>query len=267
MKIPRFNISYNVLKFIGIGLLIFIILQQCQQNSNLKNTISKVENVSNRNFNNYIASQDSLKFQTNQNEDLVANIKSFEYEVNSLTSNNKKLIKKYQNVLNINGDLKNINSLLSASISVKDSLIDIDNKVHITKDTIEVELADLKKYDENNWRQFSGNVRLVNKDSLFVLDYTDFVFNQSITLKAAIEKKNGINILKISTPYKGVSFSNIENIQLVNDKLNNKIKQKSGWSIGVGIGYGINLNNNQVISTGPSIGVGVYWSPSWLRFN
>ena len=73
-------------------------------------------------------------------------------------------------------------------------------------------------------------------------------------------------MLKITTPYSGVTFTNIENINLVNDRLNAKQQKTAGFSIGFGVGYGINLNNNQVISTGPNIGVGLFYSPKWLRF-
>lgn len=83
---------------------------------------------------------------------------------------------------------------------------------------------------------------------------------------AAIEDNDGYNELKISTGYPGLTISDIENINLINTKLNQRNEKKAGWGIGVGVGYGINLNNNQVISTGPSIGIGVYWSPKWLRF-
>ena len=61
-------------------------------------------------------------------------------------------------------------------------------------------------------------------------------------------------------------IGDIENINLVNSRLNRKDQKKSRWLVGFGVGYGVNLNNNQVISTGPSIGLGIYWSPKFLRF-
>ena len=93
-----------------------------------------------------------------------------------------------------------------------------------------------------------------------------FDIDQKISLLAAIENVGGADQLKISTSYPGLTFSNIENINLINTRLNQKPTKKGGWAIGVGVGYGLNLNNNQVISTGPSIGIGVYYSPKWLRF-
>ena len=98
-----------------------------------------------------------------------------------------------------------------------------------------------------------------------VLD-SKFELTQTLSLFAAIENKDGADILKLSTSYPGIEIKDIENINLINTRLNRKYDKKGGWSIGVGFGYGINLNNNQVISTGPSIGLGIYYSPKWLRF-
>ena len=84
---------------------------------------------------------------------------------------------------------------------------------------------------------------------------------------AAIEEgEDGADRLKLSTTYPGLVIKDIENINLVNTRLNRRSEKKAGWAIGIGVGYGINLNNNQVISTGPSIGLGLYWSPKFLRF-
>ena len=84
---------------------------------------------------------------------------------------------------------------------------------------------------------------------------------------AAIEEgEDGADRLKLSTSYPGLVIKDIENINLVNTRLNRQAEKKSRWLIGFGVGYGVNLNNNQVISTGPSIGLGLYWSPKFLQF-
>ena len=57
-----------------------------------------------------------------------------------------------------------------------------------------------------------------------------------------------------------------QNINLINNKLNEKIQKKARWSIGVGVGYGASLINGQVIQFGPTIGVGLHWSPKFLQF-
>ena len=82
----------------------------------------------------------------------------------------------------------------------------------------------------------------------------------------AILNVDGRDQLKVSSPYPGLTFTNIENINLVNDRLNRPAVNKGGWALGFGVGYGINLNNQQFVSWGPSIGIGLYYSPRWLRF-
>ncbi|MFY7958243.1 MAG: hypothetical protein ACOVNT_09000, partial [Flavobacterium macrobrachii] len=131
-----------------------------------------------------------------------------------------------------------------------------------------VSISDEKNWDKYNWRKFNGTVDLLRdkKTNNIKVVSNKFNFEQGIELKAAIINEKGVNKLKITSPSPGVLFTNIENINLVNDKLNQKQEQRSGWSVGVGVGYGINLNSNQVISVGPSINVGIMWSPKWLRF-
>lgn len=257
------------IQFIILAVLILLLLHQCDRNSTLKSDAEKAQMVANRNFNNLKASQDTIKFERNKNGQLVAIKLAYEFDINTLTAENKKVIGEYQKSLGLNKDLKGVNSLLRAEIKIKDSIINAQSSVAQTSDsTATVSINDEKNWDKYNWRKFNGTVDLLRDkktNNISVLS-SKFNFEQGIELKAAILKEDGINRLKITSPYPGVLFTNIENINLVNDKLNQKPEKKAGWSLGVGVGYGINLNNNQVISTGPSINVGLIWSPKWLRF-
>lgn len=259
----------TTVQFIALVILVLLLMQQCSKNSTLKQDVETAQMVANRNFNNYKASQDTIKFERNRNGELVAVKLAYEFDINTLTAENKRVIADYQKALGLNKDLKGVNSLLRAEIKVKDSIINAQSSVVNTSDsTATVSISDEKKWDKYNWRTFNGTVDLLrNKktNNLTVLS-NKFNFEQGIELKAAIINEDGVNKLKITSPSPGVLFTNIENINLVNDKLNQKAEKKSGWSVGVGVGYGINLNNNQVISVGPSINVGLMWSPKWLRF-
>ena len=267
-----YKLYKNAFLFGGLAILLFCLLQQCNSNQNLKREIVQVQRVSDRNLNNYKAMQDTIIVEKNKNEELVSSIRSFEYDVNTLTENNKKLVSKYTNQLSINSELENVNSLLSTTLNVKDSIIDANGIVTVDTDsinnidTITVDVNDKWEFDKYNWRRFNGSISLLKDSTNYSLFSSRFDIIQGIGLSAAIINEEGFDRLKITTPYKGVTFTNIENINLVNDRLNNKYEKKAGWSIGVGFQYGINLNNNQVISTGPAIGIGVYWSPKFLRF-
>ena len=259
----------NIILFGALVILVLLLMQQCDRNATLKEEVETTKMVATRNFNNLKASQDTIKFERNKNGELVAIKLGYEFDINTLTTENKRVIGDYQKALGLNKDLKGVNSLLRAEIKIKDSIINARSSVVTTSDsTATVSISDEKKWDKYNWRTFNGTVDLLRnkKTNNITVVSNKFNFEQGIELKAAIIKEDGINKLKITSPSPGVLFTNIENINLVNDKLNQKLEKKSGWSLGVGVGYGINLNNNQVISIGPSINVGLIWSPKWLRF-
>ena len=257
----------NAIMF-GLGVIVaFMFMQQCNRIDSLKNELQIVEERANRNLNNLLASQDTIRLERNINGDLVSEISSFEYEVETLTQENKDLLKKYQLALNLNEEYKDINNLISAELEVKDSIISA-GVLSFNNDTITVDVVDNKKWDKYNWRDFKGQVNILkDNDSTYSLLGSNFRFDQGISLRMAIVNDNGIDMLKVTSPYPNLAFTNIENINLVNDRLNfdRKVK-KGGWSLGFGVGYGINLNNQQLVSWGPSIGIGLYYSPKWLRF-
>jgi hypothetical protein len=256
----------TILRFIGIAIVVFLVLNQCTRISNLKQDLKNVERIADRNFNNYKTAQDSIRIEQGKNGQLVSKIGTFEYDVKVLKSDKSKLLNRYDRVLKQKTKLENINTLISTDLKIKDSILNSNVEVSQDKGTVTIEFNDNKKWDIYNYREFSGKLKLIRLDSLIKVKSSRFDFNQGISLTTAIIKEEGRNVLRITTPYPGLDFTSIENINVVNDKLNQKHSKKSGWSIGVGLGYGINLNNNQVISTGPSIGVGVYYSPSWLKF-
>jgi hypothetical protein len=261
--------NWSAIQFIILIVLVFILTYQCDRNSTLKQDAKSAQKIATRNYNNLKASQDTIKFERNKNGELVAIKLGYEFDINTLTIENKKVIAEYQKALGLNKDLKGVNSLLRAEIKVKDSIINAQSSVVQTSDsTATVSISNEKNWDKYNWSKFNGTVDLLrNKktNNISVLS-NKFNFEQGIEIKAAIINEEGTNKLKITSSSPGVLFTNIENINLVNDKLNQRLEKKSGWSLGVGVGYGINLNNNQVIGIGPSLNVGLIWSPKWLRF-
>jgi len=259
----------NTITFVVVIVLVLLLMHQCDKNSTLKGEAATAQMIATRNFNNYKASQDTIKFERNRNGELVAIKLAYEFDINTLTTENKKVIGDYQKALGLNKDLKGVNSLLKAEIKLKDSIINAKSSVVTTSDsTATISISDEKNWDKYNWRKFNGTVNVLRdkKTNNITVVSNKFNFDQGIEIKAAVIKENGINKLKITSAYPGISFTNIENINLVNDRLNQKLEKKSGWSLGVGVGYGINLNNNQVISVGPSLNIGLIWSPKWLRF-
>ena len=268
-KIKNINITRSTLIFIMGALFVLLFLRQCNKTQELKNKVEQVQLVADRNYNNLVASQDSIRLEKNKNGELIALKNSYELEINSLTADNKKAIADYRRALNLTKDIGGINSLLKTEIKIKDSIINSMGLVTtITDSTSTIKFSDVKNWDKYNWRRFNGTVDILRnkKTNNISVISSNFNFEQGIELKAAILNYDGINSLKITTTYPGIEFTNIENINLVNDKLNPTLQRPKNWGIGVGVGYGINLNNNQIISTGPNIGIGVFYTPNWLRF-
>jgi len=256
----------TTITFIVGALMMLLFLQQCNKNSQLKNDLKVTRQDSDRNFNNYLATKDSIRTTIADNGSLISSIRSYEFDISNFKEDQRILVNKYKKSLNLNKDLNRVNSLLSADIVLKDSIIANVSIVKIDSLNSKLTFEKIDDFGNGNTRSINGEISIVKNDSFY--KYGDPIINltQTMKLMAAVEEVNGSNQLKISTKYPGLIITDIENINLINNKLNQEYKKKAGWSIGVGIGYGINLNNNQVISTGPSIGIGLFYSPKWLRF-
>lgn len=250
--------------FLAGALVVLIFLGQCNRISNLSVELDNVENVANRNFENYLAARDTIQNERNQRNELLSSIRSYEFEVSSLQKDNNKLLAKYKDALSLNKKYIEINNLISAELEVKDSII-ASGIVSTNGDTLSVSVSDQKEWDKYNWRSFNGQIDLLKIDTTYNLLSSNFNLNQGISLKMAIVEESGTSFLRVSSPYPNLSFTNIENINLVNDKLNAPAMKKGGWSIGLGIGYGLNIQGSTT-GFGPTIGVGLYYSPKWLRF-
>lgn len=266
-KIKNILSNRTLVTFIAGALFVMLFLRQCNRTSELKRQVEIAQQDADRNLNNYLASKDSVSLLTNENGDLLASIRSYQFDLSNMDKEQSKLLNKYRKVLNLNKDLNKVNALLSADLEIKDSLLASSTVIQIDSTTSRIEYDRFDDFGNGNTRRLTGSSLIKFDNGRFnVLGQSQFDIDQTLSLSAAIENVDGADRLKLSTSYPGLTISNIENINLINTKLNQKQQKKAGWSLGVGVGYGVNLNNNQVISTGPSIGIGLYWSPKFLRF-
>jgi len=255
----------SLTSFILGAVIVILFLGQCNRINNLQVELDQVERVADRNLDNYLAARDTIRSERNANQELVSTIRSYEYEVGALNENVKQWIKAYQKTLAINKEYEKINNLISAELQIKDSII-ANGSITKNEDTLTVSIADKKDWDKYNWRSFNGTVNILKyNDSTYSLLNSNFALNQGISLKMAIVENDGTSMLKVSSPYPDLEFTNIENINLVNDKLNEPRVNKGGWSIGLGVGYGLNIQGSTV-GFGPNVSLGLYYSPKWLRF-
>ena len=265
-NVKQFFSNKSLVIFVAGALFVLLFLRQCNQIDNLKAKVENVQKDSERNLNNYLASKDSVRIVKAKNGNLISEKRSYEFDLNNLKGDQKELIEKYKDALNLNRNLNKVNTLLTADLKIKDTFVAGTSTTKIDSINTKIKFSKFDDFGKGNSRDLSGEMLITKNGSDFKYSNATFSINHKINLMAAIENIDGADQLKISTSYPGLTFDNIENINLINTKLNQKPVKKGGFAIGIGLGYGINLNNNQLISTGPSIGLGLYYSPKWLRF-
>ena len=110
------------------------------------------------------------------------------------------------------------------------------------------------------------NPEVLNNDEIIHRLDDKFDIKQNIKLYASIDESNGYKQVKMASSYPGLNVLDIENINLINNKLNEVPKKRDRWVMGVGVGYGVSLVNGSTLSLSPWIGASLLWTPKWLQF-
>ena len=142
----------STLTFIACVLFVLLFLKQCNQIESLKQDVNFANNDANRNLNNYLAAQDSVQVLVNSNGEKVVQIRSYEFDLSKLQDKQKELTNKYKKALDLNDDLKEVNSLISADLEIKDSLLAEASVVQIDSTSAEVTYESYKDYGNGNSR-------------------------------------------------------------------------------------------------------------------
>lgn len=258
----------------GIGLvalLIAILFLQCNQSRRLKRDIQLEKERVEREINNRKASEDSLRLVKFDNGTLVSTVKSYEFDIQNLKDAEKELLKKYESLTSNYRKLRGINSILKADLELTEELLAESKAKQINDTTIEVSFAKYNLYNEGNSRFIYGSTIVSIGDSNPSVTSTEINLDQTIRLKAILDEVEGEGpSLLISTDYPGIVISDIENINLINSKLrakeiNEYISNNSSLGLGIGLGYGMNYVGEGTFKLGPTLSVGMYWTPKKLR--
>lgn len=256
----------NLIIFVLLAIFALLFLRQCNVTSDLKAELAKTKSDASVHYNNLLAANDTIKKYKSANDGLIAEKRSFIYDINEFESKYANLAGEYSTALNLTKSLKSTNSLLKAQVKIKDT-IKTETIISKLNDTTTVfNFNDFKDFGKGNTRKFDGSVKFTIKDDKFSVQNSNFNLTQEIKLYASIDEKDGYKKIKMSSTYPGLDFENIENINLINNKLNEKTPKKARWSVGFGVGYGMTLINGQMIQYGPNINAGLYWSPAFLQF-
>ena len=251
----KLELNRENLSFITLIVLVLLLLGQCSSNASLRDEIKSLKAEVNTSNSNLLASQDSVEVEKNRNGYLQAEINSYEISVDDLKKVNAGLVKEYTTALSLNRNLKNVNTLLRAELGRKDSII----ASGIISSDSTFTLTDNQDYGDGSYR----NIKVSGKINDSIVDGT-ITLDQNIRLWMAIEKKDGLNTLKLSTRYPFDNFD-IQGIDIINTELNT-YKKKSRWTISAGVGLGIVPSGQTGLAVMPTVGVMLGWSPKLLQF-
>lgn len=251
----KFELNRDNLTFIGLVIVVLLLLGQCSSNASLRDEIKVLKTEVTTANSNLTASQDSVEVEKKRNGYLQAEINSYEISAQDLKKVNAKLVKDYANALSLNRNLKDVNVLLRAELSKKDSILASGK---IGPDST-FTLVDNKDYGDGSYR----NIKVAGKIQDSTVNGT-ITLDQSIRLWMSIEKKDGLNVLKLSTKYPFDNFD-IQGIDLINKEMNT-YKKKSRWNISAGVGLGIVPNGQTGLAVMPTVGIMLGYSPKLLQF-
>ena len=251
----KLELNRDNLTFIGLVIVVLLLLGQCSSNASLREEINRLEEEVTVTEANLMASLDTVEITRKKNGTMLAEISIYQLSNEQLLKTNKKLASDYSNALDLNKKLKGVNTLLRAELADKDSIIFNSN---LNPDST-FAFADSADYGDGNVRYIWVNSKLVDTWVIGEIN-----IEQRVTLWAAIEEKDGLRNLKLSTKY---PFDNLDlqGVSLINAELNN-YRKKSRWNVNFGVGLGLIPSGQTGLSASPMVGIMLGYSPKWLQF-
>jgi hypothetical protein len=253
---------------IATVILALLFIRQC-------NVTSEAEKEAKREHNNYLASQDSVRFISNKMGNAVYEKSAYELKMSELSSENKDLIKKL--------DLSKKQTpevVIQTVTKYIDVFHDVPSKV---------------EKDENgqNVVTFIHNPKLPGQNSLKITGSVPYEINLQRnqqdpslvsailqTKSAEIKMEQSISIVtglyrdpktkrlmtRVSTDYPGITFSDINSFQITDTPEARKalLGERKRFGLGANIGFGYVVGAGG-ISPGVYVGIGLNFSPKLLQ--
>ncbi len=269
LKEPK---NINILKNIGIIILVFIFLRQCNNANSLKSQLEFEKIESKRLLNNSEVEKDSIRQSKFNDNTWRAEKSGYELTV-------KELKNQYSDLL---GDFKlDKNKPPKSIIKIEYILKEVIRNVLVTAEFDEngsyLKVMDSINFNKSNYRVLSGSIpytiEVNSLDSTYKIIPKPgmFTIQQGMNLNVGLFKDKKTNKISIiaDTDYPGIKFTNIAGASIMDDPKNKKIliDARKSFGIGVQIGYGFQVDaNNSKINTGPYIGFGISYCPKFLQW-
>lgn len=259
--------KWNIIK-VGIILsLLFICIL-------LYNNVQNLQRQLVINEQNFIAINDSIRYEKQKNGELQASITSFIASEKQLKDLNRSLydrIKRQEDriislnrsIIQLVQDTNQLRRYLVKSDSLINSILQIDENNYLAQWNLKY------VYDSTNFDIFSGttHIKVVNKHPLELIHLqTEMISRKTqIDLTWGQKIENGALRIFIQSAYPGFNVAQMEGVLIdpnTNPFFKDLVKSRrwfSGWSIGMGVSTGLNLNTGQWgLVIGPSIHYNIF---------
>lgn len=273
-----------MLKLIGVAILIAIILIQCGQNRELKSDITNQKAEYERISNNTEALGDQIRQGKINDSTLLAEKLALKLTVDELK-------KGYSDLLTGFEQFRKQNPKVIERITFNNTETIREVPVYAKIDSFGVgsfTFNDSAKFADGNYRKLKGTLpfsgEFFNKKDSTQVDinklglYTqikpgnaNFVLEQGIKLKVGLfeDPKTKKVSIAATTSYPGVTFTQLEGADIMNDNISRKAARnfRKTWGIGLSVGYGasVNLKTSQVF-LGPQVGIALTYTPKILQW-
>ena len=258
--------SSKLLLIGGIVILVLLLLRQC-------NVANDAKREAERNLHNLLAEQDSVRTINSKLGNVLVEKSAFQLKYSELTKDQEKLIAQLELEKK-----KRPGVIIETQVMYKDTSIFVPVKTEIK--------------DGSSFLTFLYNPTLPGSNKLSIggkLPYTlkgdtleDGTYYPSITagnaqlsIEQRIDLVTGLYrdpktnrlYVRASTSFPGITFNDIQALDMVDDPGTRKALKAERKTFGLGftLGYGAVVLNGSIVP-GPMIGVGLHYTPKWLQW-
>jgi hypothetical protein len=256
--------------YIAGVILLLLLIRQC-------NATADAEKDAKRQYNNLLASQDSVRFISNKLGNAVYEKSAFELKMSELSKENKDLIDK------LDLDKKRTPEVVIQTIT---KYVEVVKEVptKIIEDSLgnkSISFLHNPKLPGANSLRIEGKTPIqinVDKDPSHPNDFrprisagsTEIKIEQSISIVTGLyrDPKTKRLMTRVSTDYPGITFTDINSFQIQDTPENRKalMSERKRFGLGLSAGFGYVVGKGG-FSPGAFIGLGVNLSPKILQFD
>ena len=256
----------RITPIIAIAAMAFLLFRQCGISKDAKREAE-------RNMNNMLAQQDSVREVSSKLGNVLAEKSAFQLKYSELSEEQESLIKQLELAKN-----KRPGVVIETQVVYRDTSIVAPVTNEIGRDSSFLSFEYNPNLPGTNRLFIGGKLAYkIGNDTIEggVLKPWVNPGNVSMTIEQKIDLVTGLYrdpktdrlFVRASTSFPGISFSEIQALDMVDDPGTRKALRgaRKPFSLGLNVGYGMVITNSGY-TAGPLIGVGLTYSPKFLQF-